>query len=173
MPPASTKPSAPAPAAAIGSFPRSRALMFVTSPSPARSSSTAPASCSRSTAISRRTSDGFRELVRAISQSLLRALRLFERLFRYRRRAALERLEADESEDAGKHEQAGKDEQQGQPGIEDDREGHGRRSQAEAHREQGDDTCGDGKPSSQAERRGLALQLEAGQLDLESRQSAR
>src|SRR5712691_12240705 len=87
MPPATRKPTPSAPIATAGRLARSLAPMLVASPISSRRVSAAPASCSRSDSMSRRTSSSVRLLLPAIAlQRLRRELRLANRLFGDRRR---------------------------------------------------------------------------------------
>src|SRR5919204_252431 len=98
-PPASTKPAPSAPAATIGRRARSLPVTSVASPRPARRSSAAAASWSRSLAIARRTSCGERVLARAIALQCLRGqTRLGNCLLRHRRHASLHSGQPDERE---------------------------------------------------------------------------
>src|SRR2546428_8800943 len=105
-PPASKKPAPSAPTATTGRFERSLAPMFVASPISSRSVSAAPASCSRSDSMSRRTSSSVRLLLPAIGfQRLRRQLRLADGLLGERRRPLLDLHDPDRAEKQCKQEQ--------------------------------------------------------------------
>src|SRR5688500_7664487 len=115
-PPAITNPAPNAPAATAGSRPRSLAPTSVASPSPVRRCSTASASCSRSDAISRRTSATERLLVVAIALQRLRGQTSFcYGLLGNRRRAFLDRAQPDEAEDERDQDERSENDQERRP----------------------------------------------------------
>src|SRR6185436_20460608 len=119
-PPARTKPAPSALAAMSGSLPR----RFVASPMPARRSSTAPASSSRSVAMSRRTSSAERASA-AIPNRLGRELGLPNRLLGYGRRAFLDHVQPDEQKNGGEKGEHAEDDQERGPHRQDERERRG------------------------------------------------
>src|ERR671931_435237 len=141
-PPASTKPAPSAPAATIGRRARSLPVTSVASPRPARRSSAAAASWSRSLAIARRTSCGERVLARAIALQCLRGqTRLGNCLLRHRRHASLHSGQPDERENRlNEHEPAADDEQR-EPGRDDERKRRSRGSEREPERQEEEDPC--------------------------------
>src|SRR6185312_11999775 len=94
---------------------------FAASPMPVRRSSTAPASSSRSVAMSRRTSSVERSSA-AIANRLRRQLGFSNRLLRNRRSALLDRLQPDEQKNGGQQGQHPEDDQERSPGWQDERE---------------------------------------------------
>src|SRR3989449_9516165 len=113
-PPASRKPAPRAPTATTGRFERSLAPMFVASPISSRSVSAAPARCSRSDSMSRRTCSSVRLLLPAIAlQRLRRQLRLADRLLRDRRRPLRDLPNPEHAQRECKHEEDSSRDQQG------------------------------------------------------------
>src|SRR3954468_1161420 len=156
-PPASTNPAPSALAATSGSFPRRRAVTSVASPIPARRSSTAPASCSRSEAMSRRTSSAERPSGPAIANRLRGQLGFVDRLLRHRRRALLDRAQSEQQENRGYEDECGEYDQERQPHVEHDRERGDRGGEAESEREEPEHGSADGKADAEAQSRDLAF----------------
>src|SRR3954468_250845 len=162
-PPARTKPAPSALAAVSGSFPRRSAA----SPMPVRRSSTAPASWSRSVAMSRRTSSVERSLASAIANRFRRQLGFSNRLLRHRRRPLLDRAEASEEKNHGKKDERPADDQKRGPHRENECKRHCRGGEPEAEREESEDAGRDRHADADAEGRDLALDLEKRELELE------
>src|SRR5919199_2343607 len=169
IPPAATNPSPTAPAATAGSFPRSLPVTSVTSPRPARSPSTALASCSRSCSMSCRTCSGVRPSgACAIAlQRLRRQLRLADRLLGDGRAAALDRAEAEDREPDRAEQERARDDQQREPRRQERRERGGDRREPETEREQQEDDGAERHPDPEPERDHLALDFERRELELE------
>src|SRR5215213_4067788 len=163
-PPARTKPAPSALAAMSGSFARRLAA----SPMPARSSSTAPASCSRSVAMSRRTSSVERSLASAIADRFRRQLGFSNCLLRHRRRTLLDGAQTREKENHREKDEHSADDQEGCPGREDEGERSRTGREPEAEREESEDACRDRHADAHAERGDLAFDLEKRKLELES-----
>src|SRR6185436_19086672 len=155
-PPARTKPAPSALAAMSGSLPR----RFVASPMPARRSSTAPASSSRSVAMSRRTSSVERLSASAIANRLRRQLGFPNRLLRNRRRAPLDHAQPGEQKDDGEQGQDPEDDQERSPHGQDERERCGSSRKPEAQGEEPEDCRGDRHADPDTKRGNLALDLE-------------
>src|SRR5947208_8906559 len=140
-PPARMNPVPSAPAATTGSRARSLPATSVASPSPARRSSTASASCSRSLAIARRTSCVVRLLVAAIAlERLRRQPRFGDGLLWDGRHALLDHPEPDEGEEARQKRQASEHDHEREPSREHGRERRGDRCEAEPQSEEEEDS---------------------------------
>src|SRR5256714_14260840 len=115
-PPARKKPTPSAPTATAGRLARNLAPMLVASPISSRSVSAAPASCSRSDSMSRRTSSSVRLLLPAIGlQRVRRQLRLADGLLPERRRPLLDLHHADRCDEQCKQEQDAGGDQEREP----------------------------------------------------------
>src|SRR6185312_6450123 len=169
IPPAATKPSARAPAAAAGIFPFSLAFTSM----PARTSSSAAASPSRSASMSRRTCSAVRPLsVAIVLQHLRRQLCLLDRLLRHRWRRLLDRALGEEAEHAGDKQEPDEDDEEREP----DR-GRGGDSGCDRREPEPDPVeheyrgaHGEADPGPEKAR--LALELQARELELEADQGA-
>src|SRR5262245_31272389 len=161
MPPARTNPAPSAAAVAVGRWARTLPLTSVASFTSARSESTAVASCSRSDSSSRRTCSVVRLFVVAIRlQRLCRELGLVDRLLRYRGRAALHPLHAEQREDAGDEEEKGGDDQERGPPREERREAGGDRREQEADGVDEHEHSAAEEPEAEAECCDLLLELQ-------------
>src|SRR3954471_23132030 len=118
-----------------GSFPRRLAA----SPIPVRRSSTAPASWSRSVAMSRRTSSVERSLASAIANRFGRQLGFSNCLLGNRRRALLDSAQAGEQKNGGEKDERSADDQERGPHRQDERERSRRGREPEAEREEPED----------------------------------
>src|SRR2546423_1588836 len=119
--------------------------------------------------MSRRTSSGDRSPLASIAaQGLLCPLCLLDRLLGDRRRPPLEGLDGAEREYGDDEEQCARDDEERCPGRQDALETGGPGRQPEAERVEEEDCRRDGESDADCQRRRLALDLEAGQLELEA-----
>src|SRR5438552_5161209 len=172
-PPARKKPTPSAPTATAGRLARSLAPMLVASPISSRSVSAAPASCSRSDSMSRRTSSSVRLLLPAIGfQRLRRQLRLADGLLGERRRPLLDLHDPDRAEKQCKQEQDAGCDQEREPRRHGGCECCRDRREPEADHEEEDDRGGEGEGDPEAERDDLPFELQRSELELQAHDRA-
>src|SRR5512133_2586964 len=173
-PPARRKPTPRAPIATAGRLARTLALTLVASPISSRSVSAAPASCSRSDSMSRRTSSRVRLLLLAIAlEGLGGQLRFPDRQLGDRGRALLDFHSSKHAQRGCEREDDHGRDQQSKPG------GHcccerGRdRRECEAEHEEKHDRRAERQRDADPKRGDLALELQGSELELKAHDRAR